>query len=240
MYAHTVPTASPLSLPGHPETLAPTWTQYYQSLNRTVHTVTAFTPHSRYVLVQRAISEESHVNAIDLVTRALERQLAQIDSFSPTPFDQLTSLPRDPSGLIARMLLPDEGNRTPQNGTYGPHAALVLQPSLLANPSLVDDLGIDLVIEEDGLLTRAKDAASAQTFLGSLAAVRTDLGWRKIDGIPGLTAAQCLKKPAASQFSSDLFWCAVPHDTLVLENSSSQESEAKQKLAAGYLMLDTK
>jgi len=232
-------TVTALTIPNHPETVARTWSQHFDLLNKTTYSVIAFTPRGRNVLVQRAISQQDTATATDLATRALDQQLPLIDRFTPTAPDQLVNLPKDPSGLIARMLLPDEDNRTVENGTYGPHGALVFQPDLLAAPALFNELGIDLLIEEDGFLTRAKDAASAERFLDSLAGTQAKSGWEDTDGVAGLPAARCMSKKPDSADGASQYWCAIPQDRFVLEMNAGQALVARQKLAAGYLMLTT-
>jgi len=230
-------TVTPLTIPNHPETVARTWSQHFDLLNKTTYSVIAFTPRGRNVLVQRVISQQDTATATDLATKALDQQLPLIDRFTPTAPDQLVNLPKDPSGLIARMLLPDKDNQVVENGTYGPHGALVFQPDLLAAPALFNELGVDAVIEEDGFLTRTKDAASARRFLDSLTKSQTASGWKPIDGVAGLPEARCMSLKSDSAGGTTNYWCAVPQDRLVLETNEGQELVAKQKLAAGYLML---
>lgn len=233
---------TPTAIPGHPNTTAGAWTENLAALNTSEAFMIAFTPHDRYVLVQvvdarRDTPQGGSVDPAALTGKTLDQQLSLIDGFTPTPADQLANLPKDPSGLRARMFAPSSDGRTADNGTYGPHGGLLFQP---ANPvaaqTISTETGVDLVISEDNYLIRTKDAASAQRNLDWEVTDRTKRGWTDIDGIPGLPSARCKRSGTAST----QFWCAVTSDRLVLTSSSRNESDAKQKLAAGYLMLEAK
>jgi hypothetical protein len=236
---HTSIALAPTAIPGYADTAAVRWTVHYESLNSSDTLMVAVTGHDRYVLLQRLIVEQgSVIDPVTLVSRTLDQQLPLIDGFTPTSPDQLVNLPMDPSGLQTRMITPKRDERTAFNGSFGPHAALLFQPTRpVPAQKMFDEVGVDLLINEDGIATRTKDAASAQKYLDWEAASQTTHGWQAIDGVTALPAARCQRKEP--EYSSDTvtFWCGVAVDRVVLEITSSYENDAKQKLAAGYLML---
>ena len=113
----TSPARRPLPLPDRPETKAVRadhegWSDVY--------TYTAYGP---YVLVQ-TVSAETGDAALGLALTAIDKQRPTLDGFAPTPVDQLTSLPVDPTGLLARSLPAPAGTDNSRFGVYGPHGAL--------------------------------------------------------------------------------------------------------------------
>ncbi|MCB0929399.1 MAG: hypothetical protein KDB70_16120 [Mycobacterium sp.] len=236
---HTPISVTPIVIPGYADTAAVQWTVRYESLKSSDTLMAAVTGHGRYVLLQRLYVQQSSANdPMTLVSRTLDQQIPLIDGFTPTAPDQLVNLPMDPSGLQARMITPKKDERTAFNGSFGRHAALLFQPNWpVAAQKTFDELGVDLLINEDGVATRTKDAASAQKYLDWEATSQTTYGWHAIDGVAALPAARCQRKEP--EYSSDTvtFWCGVAVDRVVLEITSSYENDAKQKLAASYLML---
>ncbi|MFZ2240306.1 MAG: hypothetical protein WAV90_12255 [Gordonia amarae] len=45
-----------------------------------------------------------------------------------------------------------------------------------------------------------------------------------------------MRKDLRGPYQTAQFWCAVTVDRVVLENSSANEDDVKQQLAAGYLV----
>ncbi|MCB9441826.1 MAG: hypothetical protein H6523_16450 [Mycolicibacterium sp.] len=198
--------------------------------------VQAFTAHGPYVLVQRAQTPSAGA-AADLIAATLDQQIPLVDGFTPTAQDQLANLPVDPSGLQARMIAPKKDESTTTNGQYGRHGALIFQTQPVAAQKAFDELGIDLMVYQNGFLIRAKDAPSARGYFDMEVADQAKQGWTAIDGVPGLPSARCMRKDPRGPYQTAQFWCAVTVDRVVFENSSSNENDVKQKLAAGYLML---
>lgn len=228
------PDATPTSIPGHPESRGLTW-------SGTGTTVTAYTPHGPYLLVHQSYSTVGPNEAMDLVTRAIDKQLPMIDQFKPTPVDKLAELPLDPDGLLARTLepRPDERGRL-RFGLYGVHAFRAFSDDPAGDEKLLNDAGVDLIAISGADVYRARDAAGAGQIIDAWAKTRGEDGdWDAIDPVAGLPDSHCFKmenKPGSDD-AYTYYSCLYTADRYAVDVIASQKAALSQKAAAQYLLL---
>lgn len=232
---YKAPDAAPTSIPGHPESRGLTW-------SGTGTTVTAYTPHGPYLLVHQSYSTVGPDEAMDLVTRAIDKQIPMIDQFKPTPVDKLAELPLDPDGLLARTLepRPDERRRL-KFGLYDVHAFRAFSDDPLGDEKLLNDAGVDQIAISGADVYRARDADAAATVLDAWAKTREEGGeWgTAMDPVEGLPDSHCFKmenKPG-SDAAYTYYSCLFTADRYVVDLIANQKSALSQRAAAQYLLL---
>ncbi len=240
-YNHTAYAVSQQSIPRYADTSARSWSVTGSSAdNPTSYHISAYTAHGPYVLVQNAVDVRGLDAAAELVAKTLDQQIPLIDAYKPTFSDGLSALPRDPTGLLARMRFPNDKDAVVQQGAYGPHGALMFQTDQAWAQKLFTETGVDFFAYMDDQLTRARDNAGAKklmdTYIGRLGVA----GWKDVGGVPGLPAARCVQSSPGNPGDKAKTWCAVVHDNVMLEADSNQEADARQRLSADYLMLTAK
>ncbi len=224
---------NPQAIPAHPDTAAVSRTT--QTGGTTWWTIDAFTPHGSNVLMQRAQVTTALTDDITLITKTLAQQGPSIDGFQPTDPSEFTTLPRDPTGLLARALpRPTDQTSVNDNATFGAHGELNYQLNPLTSAKLFAATGVDAVVHADDTLTRAHDAAGAATVAQAAAqeihAVSTPAA--PVPNMPNTTCARL----NINRF----YWCAGTADRYEFELTAPQLAAAHQKMAAQYLMLTTK
>jgi hypothetical protein len=98
-----------------------------------------------------------------LAGRALDQQIALIDSFKATDLAQLTALPLDPAGLLARTLPLKPGwPTTTSNTTYDQAGVLQLEDNPIQAAPALAAARVDVVSVSPATVYQAVDSAHAQ------------------------------------------------------------------------------
>ncbi len=99
------------------------------------------------------------------MTKTLDQQLPLIDALTPTPLDALTTLPVDPTGVLARTIPIPDGMQV-QSGSFSPHAALAMQSDPPHSQKVFSDTGVDVMTKAATTVYRARDDAGAAAIVG--------------------------------------------------------------------------
>lgn len=222
--------ATTIPIPGHPATLA--WLyQVDGGFN-----ISAYTTRGPYVLYQYAGSKASADQAASLVAATVDVQGPLIDAFAATPVDKMTTLPIDPTGLLARTV-PTKAASVDAVTVYSPHAALHFEPNLDAAQKMYSTLGIDSVAVYRTWVYQTKDAAAAGNGMDQLlaATVANPQSYTAAPGIPGLPQARCYTRNGGDPDARYL--CMATADRYLFKVAAGQDIDARQAISAQYLML---
>ncbi|BBZ67441.1 hypothetical protein MINS_28700 [Mycolicibacterium insubricum] len=237
-FSRTPYSVSPQSIPRYSDASARTYTVAITGDNPTTsYHVVSYLAHGPYVLSQDVVTKTSVDASAELVAKTLDQQIPLIDAYKPTFADGLAALPRDPTGLLARMRFPDDKNAVVQNGAYGPHGALIFQTDQAWAQQLFTETGVDFYADLDDSLIRARDNAGATKVLDTYFSRMGGAGWNEVDGVHGLPPARCMQQTAGDADQRVNTWCMLVHDNIVLQAMSNQDLDARQRLSADYLML---
>lgn len=222
----------PTSIPRHSDTLAVT-----HGFEDGTSRVWAYTTRGPYVLCQVASSTDGTDSGTDLVARMLDRQGPLIDTFTPTPIDQLACLPIDPSGLAARIL----GDPRPPvvdvgPVAYEPRAWLHFERNPLRAHALFTAAGLQMAGYGFTHVYQTRDAGSARMIVDAFAAELTEDGYVPAVGIAGMPEAKCLVWRDADLDETSVFCLAVA-DRYAFTVTHDNETKAHQMAVAQYLML---
>lgn len=223
---------SALPIPDRPDTRAfvvqsDSWVDTY-----------AYTAHGPYVLVDKITIDNTDA-AIKLTLAMVDKQIPALDGFTPTPVDQIATLPLDPTGLEAKTLpVPKNARNTEAVGTYGTHGALHFMLRPVRNQKLFDDTGMSTMSLSITTVYQTRDAAAATQVADDIATQISELKYPAYaldDPISGMPGARCLK-PDDDSFKPK-FRCVTHLDRYVIESSHPSSIEARRSLAAQYAML---
>jgi len=197
---------------------------------QTVHEAILITARGPFVLVHSARTATDPDAAVALVADTLADQRARLDTFTPTPADQLVALPRDPTGLAARTVAATDPTSL-ASGTFDAHGALHLQADPMAAGAAFTDAGVDVVSAALTTVYQSSDPAAAATLAGQLG----DNAAAEAAGVPGLPDSHCGSSVGAGGLAR--YQCIATFGRYVFTASSRDLNTAHQQVAAQYLML---
>ncbi|MCZ8382512.1 hypothetical protein O6P37_26945 [Mycobacterium sp. CPCC 205372] len=219
--------ATPLPIPGHPETVATSST--HNNGPRSWATVRSATPRGPYVLLQQAQAVDVDATAA-LVAKTLDLQGPLIDQFKATNPAEFADLPLDPTGLLAKTLpiAPKDAILT-QRTVYQRLGGLQFQSDPVLSATAFTDAGVDLVSRGKTTVYQAADAASARQLADDFAE-EVGVGNKPSDGVAQLPDSRCFSGDAGNH-------CIASADRYAFEVSATQIADAHQQLAAQYALL---
>jgi len=217
-------------LPKHPDVVA-----RYTPGNGAVLADTAMGPFVVHLMIDAPPAEvETHIGDLDPVVDA-QRKLLQ--DFRPTPPESIPALPRDPDGLLSRMVSTDPAHPTPVSarfGVYGPTGALHFQPSTFRKDKLYEKWGVDrLTVSGAQNLYRLRDHKSALEMLAEFTAEASGRE-HEIDADPNVPDERCFQ---VNNSPSNAFVCRIVFENFYTSLHSDTATSAKQKSAAQYALL---
>jgi hypothetical protein len=172
---------------------------------------------------------------------ALEAERALLKDFHPTPPAQIPALPRDPDGLLARMVNTDPDDQPPVSATfavYGPTGALRDAPASIRKDKLYQKWGVDrLAVSGDQHLYRVRDRQAALDMLGEFTAQSAGQE-HEIEADPNIPDERCFQADNPVP-SVPAFMCRVVVDNFYTLVRADTASSAKEKAAAQYALLVT-
>jgi hypothetical protein len=218
-------------IPGHPDTVAASYTLTEGSTGKQWSAVRAFTAHGPYVFMQLAQAVDGLNPAVGLVAKAVDLQGPVIDQFRATDPSEFADISLDPTGLLARTLpVPDNEATTVQNTTYEQRGALHFQNDPARSATLFSETGTDLVAMAKTNVYQTKDSASAARIVdGFYAELQpTSQPAKPVNNLPD---SRCL------QLEDQSFYCLGAADRYAIETTSKTLLDAQQQVAAQYAML---
>lgn len=157
--AHTL---TPVPIPGHDDAVGSFYMWDDPDRHVTWASVQSFTAHGPFVFFQRAEVVGPADAGAALIGKTLDLQGPAIDKYTPVDPAQFPTMPRDPSGALARALPVDKGSgMLVNNATYGPHGMLHFSTDPLSAAKLFADAGLEVSVQGAGWLERARDEAGA-------------------------------------------------------------------------------
>jgi hypothetical protein len=226
-------TMAPIPIPGHADANAISHSFPEYGGNHIWNVVESFTAYGPFVLVQTAQSTATMDEAAGLVAKALDLQGPRIDQFTPTDPAQFPTLPRDPSGLLAKSLpVPAKAGNVNNYATFGQYGALHYQIDPATSAKVFADAGVDTAISANDWVFQARDAAGATAVAD---ASLKQIQGAQVDPVPNMPGSHCVQL-AGNQG----FWCVGTADRYEFEVSASQLRDAHQQMAAQYILLTAK
>ncbi len=222
-------------IPGHPEATAALMTHYEDT--EIVHELTVISARGPHVLIQ-VIQFATPEREVDLAGRILDLQVPLIDTFVPTEASALATLPRDPSGLLARVvpLKPGQGDSM-SDADYDPAGALQLQDNPVEAGAAIRAAGVDTVATSQTTVYQARDPDAAQQLARALAdGTASTAAAQSVAEVPGLPGSRCVRIEGGGGLIPQL-WCIATNERFAFSAVSRQLDTAQQQTAAQYLML---
>jgi hypothetical protein len=231
------PPPQPVAIPRHPESIASTSPEDH--FGTPTISASAFSAHNQYVLVQIVLAPDIDA-ATNIVAVTLDKQTSLIDRFQPAAPSQYGDLPADPTGLLARTLPPAADNVSiNQNAVYETRAALHFADDPPTVAAAFQSAGVRSIAISQTTVYEALDPPGAQQLATTLAAVTTRVEDYdpKAEGISGYPGAACYHSSQTDNLLAAKIYCVAPAGHYVIETYSQQINDARQQVAAQYLML---
>jgi hypothetical protein len=240
-------TKSVMPIPGHPEANAVSGSFSDTTAKVNWNSIDSFTAHGPYVLMQRAAVTSPSLNAPDvaaalnaavgLVAKTIDLQGPRIDGFTPTDPAQLSTLPWDPSGLLAKALpVPKGGANANNQATFGAYGLLHYVDNPVEMAKVFTAAGVDVAVHGDDWIIQARDAAGALAVADAQVKAATGPDATTADPVPNLPGSHCLKFSGGD----GNFWCVATMDRYEFEVSGFQLKDVHQRMAAQYIILTAK
>jgi len=182
-----------------------------------------------------------------MVEKTFDQEIPVLDRFQPTPVDRIAKLPKDPDGLLGRLLDLTPGTEPSLSTTvasYGPGGARQVQNEREMKDKAYENAGVDQAAVwidpklGGSSLLRARDRDAAIKLMDEEIATDADID-HPVDGVRGLSDSKCFAlKPDSSTDTLGLqFECYVQYDRYVAGTYSGAEADARQRTAAQYTLL---
>lgn len=194
------------------------------------------------VRVEDPVSEPADPAPLaELGHRAFTKMLDGLKNYTPTPLDQLRSLPIDVDGMLRRTLpLEDKSQFTADTD---PSMVLTRQAWLHSahypNPTKAAyaDAGVDLIAVSGVTLYRTRDAASSERLIAGLIGPEAD-EFKALDSPPNMPGVQCFDrrdpKASSSRYQPH---CYLAFGRYVATIGGDNPQHVYQQVAAQYKIL---
>ena len=182
---------------------------------------------------------ENHIGELDAV---IDEEQALLREFTPTPIAEIPSLPRDPDGLLARMVATDPAKPPPPSPTfavYGSTGALRDQLPAIREDKLYEKWGVDrFAVSGNQHLYRLRDNQAAKDMSAEFIAQSSGTE-HEIDGDPNVPDSRCFQADAPAA-SAPGYACRLVFDNVYTVVRADTASSVKEMTAAQYALLATR
>ncbi|WP_024800327.1 hypothetical protein [Nocardia sp. BMG51109] len=174
--------------------------------------------------------------ATPYVEKSIEANTRAVQSFTPTPSDQLLQLDVDPDRMLGRALPTVTVDQSQRGipGRYDRHGGLQFSADPQEDTPLFEETGVDRISWNGGFVYRARDAAGARRIAELKSAPSKQL--RTVEAPKELPAARCLGLKVPSQYSIN-YYCTVSFDRYAARVAANQLADVHQRISAQYALL---
>ncbi|WP_442928758.1 DUF7373 family lipoprotein [Mycobacterium sp. Root265] len=224
--------AAPIA--SRPDVTTYTWKGYPDCCSPARDSILAFIARGRYLLIQEAWSPGGPVPASDLISKTIDLQSDLIDQFTPTPEDQLAKLRVDPTGLLARTIPVSAAQSSPTDrAVYGLRGTLHFERDATRSAETFRNARLRRSARAATGVYETETASGAEQIAHFFYDEASANGVRRGD-VAKVPGSSCVGFGSSS--AEDNFYC-VAHVGHYAIDSWGEEKDAKQRLAAQYLLL---
>ncbi|MBF6204558.1 hypothetical protein IU483_10535 [Streptomyces gardneri] len=172
---------------------------------------------------------------LTLVEKSLDTVVPAIGRFTPTPVDQLMTLPIDMDRMLDRTLpRPREDSWVDPPGAYTGHGALHFTTDSAEDRRMIEAAGTDRYATDGTDLFRTRDAAAAIQLREERGGLSKK--FRAAESPKGLPVARC-KEYIGNKTVVVRFYCSVAYDRYAAFAWSHQLLDAQQRISSQYALL---
>lgn len=172
---------------------------------------------------------------LTLVEKSLDTVVPAIGRFTPTPVDQLMTLPIDMDRMLDRTLpRPREDSWIDPPGAYTGHGALHFTTDSAEDRRMIEAAGTDRYATDGTDLFRTRDAAAAIQLREERGGLSKK--FRAAESPKGLPVARC-KEYIGNKTVVVRFYCSVAYDRYAAFAWSHQLLDAQQRISSQYALL---
>ncbi|WP_290048191.1 DUF7373 family lipoprotein [Nocardia nova] len=223
-----------LALPKYPDAYI-----HYRPGIPTIGTFMAYKQFVISLFVERPRSEEADLLA--WVQKTLDAEVPGLDHFQATAAGGLDALPVDPDGLLARAVVRDRSNRTPDADRFAVYAApafVHISSDETTRQRLVDDTGMDAIaVADNSSVLRVRDADAGARMIKGLISGSGEQ-YEPADAPETVPGAKCLTLNSSGDPQKDSrFRCYVPYRRYVEVVNANSRDDIDQRVDAAYALL---
>lgn len=177
----------------------------------------------------------------DLLARTYRAQLAELDTFVPTPAADLPKLKLDSDKLLTRVV--KTGDYWPDKWdfmVYGPRSFALLRDKPSVDMREFEASSIDAIaVSYNKFLYRAGNHDAARIFADAEEKLSLAADYTPMTGAPGLAGVSCYRaaRPNNTSVPARRFSCLVRHNEFVVRLYSNQEIDIRQQAVAQHALL---
>ncbi|MFC8527967.1 hypothetical protein [Nocardia sp. NPDC057227] len=226
--------AVPQEIPGHPEARA-------HLLSGTNGWINSFYPVGRFLLLtevrDNVMQQLETTDAERLRTRvaqSIEAVRPALESFEPTPADELMKLDVDPERVLSRTLnTVDDPAQFGIPGVFDRNGGLQISLDPESDSAMFEQAGVDTVGWKGAYVYRTRDAVAAEQLLAQRTKVRKL--YRPAPAPPNLPFARCMQYLVPG--GGSVYYCGVTFERYTAEVTASQLQDVHQRISAQYAIL---
>lgn len=187
------------------------------------------------------IIEPSPELLTDLLTRTYRVQLAELDTFVPTPAADVPKLKLDSDKLLTHVV--KTGDYWPDKWdfmVYGPRSYALLRDKPSVTLGEFEQSAVDAIaVSYNKFLHRARDSAAAKAYADAEEKHSLAADYTPMTGAPGLDGVSCYRaaRPNNTSVPARRFSCLVRHNEFVVRLYSNQETDIRQQAVAQHALL---
>ncbi|MEC3916691.1 DUF7373 family lipoprotein [Nocardia sp. CDC160] len=166
--------------------------------------------------------------------KTLDADVPMVDAFQETPADKIAGLPVDPDRMLARTLVSDRDNLTPDQDNFAVFPGnwqVLFADDMGYWVKLVADTGADETASADGnFVTRVRDAKAGEDYVTRMISNLQETAAPAPDKVPD---TKCVHRQSDKTPSR----CYVRYKRYVGVVGGTSDSDAQKKAAAQYALL---
>ncbi|MFF2394368.1 hypothetical protein [Nocardia sp. NPDC058114] len=187
------------------------------------------------------IIDPSPEQLIELIVRTYRGQLAELESFLPTPAADVSKLKLDSDKLLTHVV--KTGDYWPDKWdfmVYGPRSYALLRDKPSATLREFEENSINAIaVSYNKFLYRAQNSDAAQAYADTEEKHSLAADYTPMTGVPGLDGVSCYRAARPNNISvpARRFSCLVRHNEFVVRLYSNQETDIRQQAVAQHALL---
>lgn len=226
---------TPVALPDQPTALSH-WIPTYADIG-------SWMAYKSVVIHVIAQAKEKNLDKLTgLLSKTYQAQVRKLANYAPVALAEVETLPLDRDKLLTRLVLTND--TIPDARTFavhGPNTFAILtstDPAELARE--YESRGVTAVaVSDNKYLYKLRDAETAKSFTNYLTDTPTVSKYARMSGISGVEEIACFQAtaPNPTEMQARRYRCLIPHENVVAEVFSDQETDVWQLAAAQYALL---
>ncbi|NNH71903.1 hypothetical protein HLB23_18910 [Nocardia uniformis] len=226
---------TPVSVPDQPAALSH-WVPTYADIG-------SWMAYRSVVIHVIAQAEENNLDQLTgLLSKTYQAQTRKLANYLPVALDEVETLSLDRDKLLTRLV--NTADTIPDARTFAVHGPNTFATITSTDPAELareyESRGVTAVaVSDNKYLYKLRDAETTKSFTNHLADAPTVSKYTRMGGISGVEDIACFQAtdPHPTEMQARRYRCLIPHENVLAEVFSDQETDVRQLAAAQYALL---